>query len=271
MKIIRFQDNLGDTHYGAQQEDSSVKLIAGDIFGDYHITETMMTVKKLLAPIAPTAFFCIGLNYRKHAAEGGVSPPEYPILFLKGPAAVQNPGDPILLPRFLRSDTVDYEAELAVVIGKRCKNATRENALDYVLGYTCANDVSARDWQNKWGGGQWCRGKTFDTFAPLGPCLVTKEDIPDPNDLRIRAILSGQVMQDWNTSDMIFDVPSLIQFLSGSSTLLPGAVILTGTPHGVGMAQKPPRWLQHGDTVTIELERIGALTNPVCNEGDELA
>jgi 2-keto-4-pentenoate hydratase/2-oxohepta-3-ene-1,7-dioic acid hydratase in catechol pathway len=152
---------------------------------------------------------------------------------------------------------------LAVVIGKTCKNASRKNALDFVLGYTCADDVSARDWQIKKGGGQWCRGKTFDTFSPLGPCLVTTDEIPNPNTLRIKTTLNGQVMQDSNTNDMIFDVPALIEFLSGSTTLLPGTVILTGTPQGVGMAMKPPCWLKPGDSVSIEIEKIGTLTNPV--------
>ena len=150
--------------------------------------------------------------------------------------------------------------------GRACENASRGNALDYVLGYTCCNDVSARDWQIKRGGGQWSRGKTFDTFSPLGPGVVTCDDIPNPNQLKIRTVLNGTVMQDWNTSDMIFDVPTLIEFLSGSTTLLPGTVILTGTPHGVGMSQKPPRWLKPGDSVTIEIEKIGALTNPVTEE-----
>jgi len=142
----------------------------------------------------------------------------------------------------------------------------RVDALNYVLGYTCCNDVSARDWQLKRGGGQWSRGKTFDTFSPLGPALVTPDEIPDPNALGIRTVLNGQTMQDWNTNDMIFDVPALIEFLTGSTTLLPGTVILTGTPHGVGMAQKPLRWLRAGDTVTIEIEKIGALQNPVASE-----
>jgi 2-keto-4-pentenoate hydratase/2-oxohepta-3-ene-1,7-dioic acid hydratase in catechol pathway len=266
MKIIRYQDSRGGIHYGAQQADGSAKRIEGDIFGTYRATDETADVKKLLAPIAPPVFFCIGLNYRKHAEEGGSPIPQYPVLFMKGPAAVQNPGDPILLPRALRSDKVDYEAELAVVIGKACKNATKENALSYVLGYTCANDVSARDWQQEWGGSQWCKGKTFDTFAPLGPCLVTTDEIPDPNTLSIKSIVSGEVMQDWNTDDMIFNVPTLIAFLSGSTTLVPGTVILTGTPHGVGVARKPPRFLLPGDTVTIEIGKIGALTNPVVEE-----
>jgi 2-keto-4-pentenoate hydratase/2-oxohepta-3-ene-1,7-dioic acid hydratase in catechol pathway len=179
---------------------------------------------------------------------------------------VQNPNAPIVIPKALPSEQVDYECELAVVIGKACKNVSRDDALQYVLGYTCANDVSARDWQLQRGGGQWCRGKFFDTFAPLGPCLVTTDEIPNANELRIKTVLNDEVVQDWNTNDMIFDVPTLIEFLSGSTTLLPGTVILTGTPHGVGMARKPPRWLRSGDVVTIDIERIGALTNPVVDE-----
>jgi 2-keto-4-pentenoate hydratase/2-oxohepta-3-ene-1,7-dioic acid hydratase in catechol pathway len=230
------------------------------------VTNERADVKKLLAPVAPTAFFCIGLNYRQHAAETKAKIPEFPVLFMKSIAALQNPGEAIRLPRHLKSEQVDYEGELAVVIGQRCKNVSRERALDHVLGCTCANDVSARDWQRQWGGSQWCRGKTFDTFAPLGPCLVTRDEIPNPNTLRIRTLLNGAVMQDSNTSDMIFDVPRLIEFLSGSTTLLPGTVILTGTPGGVGMARTPPVWLKPGDSVTVEVERIGQLTNPVEEE-----
>ena len=192
--------------------------------------------------------------------------PEFPIVFMKSPASVIQNGESIVLPRRLRSDQVDYEGELAVIIGERCKNVAKKDALRCVLGYTCANDVSARDWQKQWGGSQWCRGKTFDTFCPLGPRVVPREEIPDPNNLRIRTVVSGEVLQDCNTNDMIFDVPTLIEFLSGSTTLLPGTVILTGTPHGVGMARTPPRWLKAGDTVTIEVEKIGALTNPVVEE-----
>ena len=181
---------------------------------------------------------------------------------------MQDPGSPIVIPgsRQLASAEVDYECELAVVIGRACKNVSRERALDYVLGYTCANDVSARDWQIRNGGGQWCRGKTFDTFAPLGPCLVTRDEIANPNALKIATILNGERVQDWTTADMIFDVPRLIEFLSASTTLVPGTVILTGTPHGVGMAAKPPHWLKPGDVVTIEIEGIGQLTNPVVAE-----
>ena len=151
-------------------------------------------------------------------------------------------------------------------MGRAAKNVSRAAALDYVLGYTCANDVSARDWQLKRGGGQWSRGKSFDTFTPLGPALATPDEIPNPNALRLRTILNGATMQDSNTSDMIFDVPTLLEFLSGSTTLPPGTVILTGTPQGVGMAQKPPRWLQPSDRVTIEIEKIGSLENVVALE-----
>ena len=266
MKIIRCQDRKGNIIYAAQQPDGSALKLAGANYYSLKVTSESVDVAKLLAPIEPISIICIGLNYRKHAEETGAKFPQYPVVFFKGINTLQHPGEPILLPTHLKSDEVDYECELAVVIGRTCKNISRDRALDFVLGYTCANDVSARDWQIKRGGSQWCRGKTFDTFSPLGPCLVTRDEIPNPNELKIRTILNGQVMQDWNTNDMIFDVPALIEFLSGSTTLLPGTVILTGTPHGVGMAQKPPRWLQPGDQVSIEIEKIGVLTNPVANE-----
>ena len=266
MRIIRYLDQFDEPRYGCRHADGSATELEGDLFGAFRDSGRPATVAKLLAPIVPTNLLCIGLNYRRHAEEGRQPIPEYPVLFMKSVAAVQNPGDPILLPRKLRSDAVDYECELAVVIGRRAKNVARADALQYVLGYTCANDVSARDWQMKWGGGQWCRGKGFDTFCPLGPHLVTADEIPNPNALRIQTILNGQTMQDWTTDDMIFDVPALIAFLSGSTTLLPGTVILTGTPHGVGAARKPPVYLQPGDTVTVAIDSIGELTNPVAEE-----
>ena len=266
MQIIRYQGSQGETGYAAQQANGSALKLAGDIFNSPQVTDEEVTVVKLLAPVQPSSIICIGLNYRRHADESGAKIPEFPVVFFKGINTLLNPGEPILLPTHLKSDEVDYECELAVVIGRACKNVSRQNAPDHVLGYTCCNDVSARDWQIKRGGGQWCRGKSFDTFSPLGPVLVTADEIPNPNALKIRTILNGAVMQDWNTNDMIFDVPALIEFLSGSTTLLPGTVILTGTPHGVGMAQKPPRWLRAGDSVTIEIEKIGALQNPVASE-----
>ncbi len=261
MKIIRYLDSKGQTGFAAGN-----RKISGDIFGVFSVTHEPADIQKVLTPVAPVALMCIGLNYRQHAAETNAKIPEFPVLFFKAVTAVQNPGDPIRIPTHLRSTEVDHECELAVVIGKTCRNVSRRNALDYVLGYTCANDVSARDWQKKWGGGQWCRAKSFDTFAPLGPCLVTRDEIPDSNTLTIRTLVNGEVRQSSNTGDMIFDVPTLIEFLSGSTTLLPGTVILTGTPSGVGMAQTPPVWLQPGDSVTVEIEKIGALTNSVERE-----
>jgi 2-keto-4-pentenoate hydratase/2-oxohepta-3-ene-1,7-dioic acid hydratase in catechol pathway len=263
MKIIRYQDSSGEIHYGCQHDNGSATQLSGNIFGEYEDTGAAADVAKLLAPIVPPDILCIGLNYAQHAAEGNLPLPEFPILFMKNIGALQNPGDPIRIPKTLRCETVDYECELAVVIGKECINASQDNALDYVLGYTCANDVSERHWQMKGGGGQWCRGKTFATFCPLGPCLVTTDEIVDPNALAIKTTLNGEVMQDWNTNDMIFDVPRLIEYLSASTRLLPGTVILTGTPHGIGAARKPPVFLKPGDSVTISVQGIGDLTNPV--------
>lgn len=267
MKIIRYSNPQGTIHYGSEQPDGSSFRIDGNIYGDFEVSAERAVITKLLAPIAPAQILCIGLNYGRHADETGAKRPERPILFVKGINALQHPGDPIEIPTHLPSNEVDYECELAVVIGRACKNVARAQALDYVLGYTCANDVSARDHQIKLGGGQWCRGKFFDTFAPLGPRLVTRDEIPNPNALKIATILNGERVQDWTTSDMIFDIPTLIEYLSGSTTLVPGTVILTGTPHGVGMAAKPtPRWLRPGDSVSIEIEKIGTLTNPVTLE-----
>ncbi|RLS51084.1 MAG: FAA hydrolase family protein [Planctomycetota bacterium] len=266
MKIIRFRDSSGHIHHGVQHATGRTTRATGGPFGPWTDTDETVQVATLLAPIDPVDILCIGLNYRKHADEGGKPHPEQPVLFMKNKGTVQHPGGPIVVPRKLASTMVDYECELAIVIGRECKNASKANALSFVAGYTCANDVSARDWQLKWGGSQWCRGKTFDTFCPLGPCLVTPDEIPNPNTLRIQTILNGQTMQDWNTNDMIFDVPTLIEFLSGSSRLLPGTVILTGTPHGVGAARTPPVFLKAGDSVTIDIEGIGSLTNPVIDE-----
>ena len=263
MKIIRYEGTDGQIGLASLGEGGVATRLEGDLFGELRETGEIAPVKRLLAPLQPSAILCVGLNYRHHAVETNAPIPAHPILFMKTPGSVQHPGEPIMLPGKLHSDEVDYECELAIVIGKTCKNATRENALGFVLGYTAANDVSARDWQIKRGGSQWCRGKTFDTFCPLGPALVTTDEITNPNSLAIKTELNGEVMQDWNTNDMIFDVPTLIEFLSADTTLLPGTVILTGTPQGVGMARDPKVWMKAGDTVTIEIESIGRLTNPV--------
>lgn len=266
MRILRCLTEHDLTVYATEGEMGSYHLLSGNPYDGFKATQSHVPVKQILAPVAPAMIWCIGLNYRRHAEETGARIPEQPVVFAKGPNTVQRPGGPIVIPTHLASDQVDYECELAVVIGRACKNVSPAEALDYVLGYTCANDVSARDWQIKRGGSQWSRGKTFDTFAPLGPALITPDDIPDPNALRISTRLNGELVQDSNTSDMIFDVREIIAFLSGSTTLLPGTVILTGTPEGVGMARTPPRWLAPGDEVTIEIEKIGALTNPVVLE-----
>lgn len=266
MKILRYRDSAGAVAYAARQADGTALRLAGDPFDSPSVTTEPADVATLLAPVQPAAILCVGLNYRQHATETGARLPAHPILFMKQPAAVQHPGAPIELPRHLASDAVDFEGELAVVIGRAAKNVSRERALDYVFGYTCANDVSARDWQKERGGSQWCRGKTFDTFCPLGPWIVTPDEIPDPARLTLRTTVSGELMQESPVADLIFDVPTLIEFLSGSTTLVPGTVILTGTPAGVGMARTPPRWLQPGDTVSVEIDGIGTLTNPVAAE-----
>ena len=218
MKIIRHLTSAGPA-YAALQPDGCAREISGAMFGPFVATDRSVKPGRILAPIVPVNILAIGLNYRKHAEEGGKGVPDRPMLFMKGTNTVQNPGDPIELPTRLASHEVDYECELAVVIGRTCKNVTRAKALDYVFGYTAANDVSARDWQLRLNGGQFCQGKSFDTFCPLGPVLVTRDEIANPNALRIRTVLNGEAMQDSSTSDMVFDVPALIEFLSGSKTL----------------------------------------------------
>ena len=273
MRIQRYRDPEGGLQYAQLHDDGSQERLVGDPFGPEGVAGLRPTgeaaqVAQLLAPVAPRVILGIGVNYRRHAAEFGVAVPARPVLFLKPPSALQHPGAPIELPVVSPSETVDYEGELAVVIGRRCKNVAVEEALAAVLGYCCANDVSARDWQKRpeLGGGQWCRGKSFDTFCPLGPCLATPALIPNPNALRLTTTVSGELRQDASTEDMIFSVAQLIAFLSGSTTLEPGTVILTGTPSGVGMGSDPPRWLRPGDAVQVTIEGIGTLTNPVVAE-----
>jgi 2-keto-4-pentenoate hydratase/2-oxohepta-3-ene-1,7-dioic acid hydratase in catechol pathway len=270
MKIVRFINEAGKICLGSIEKvrPGEARILQGDLFDKLEITEKTARIGRLLSPIEPANILAVGLNYGRHAEETNISRPDIPVLFIKATTTVIGPDEKIVLPS-AGPEQVDYEAELAVVIGRRAKNVSREDALGYVLGYTCANDVSARDWQIEKQKRQWARGKSFDTFCPLGPCLITGDTIPNPNLLRIRAILNGQVMQDSNTSDMIFDVQGLISDLSHSLTLLPGTVILTGTPEGVGFTRKPPVFLRNGDTITIEIEGIGSLTNPVGNESTE--
>jgi 2-keto-4-pentenoate hydratase/2-oxohepta-3-ene-1,7-dioic acid hydratase in catechol pathway len=217
------------------------------------------------APVPrPGKIVCIGLNYRDHAAESNMPIPEKPVVFSKFSTSVIGPGEPVVLPS--TSQQVDYEAELAVVIGRRGKNISADRAYDYVLGYTAFNDVSARDFQ--FGDGQWQRGKSCDTFAPMGQTIVTTDAISDPHKLSIKLVLNGQTMQDSNTDQLIFGVPALIEFLSQTITLEPGDVIATGTPAGVGFARKPPVFLKAGDQMEVLIEGMGGLGNPVFSETD---
>jgi 2-keto-4-pentenoate hydratase/2-oxohepta-3-ene-1,7-dioic acid hydratase in catechol pathway len=264
MRIARFFGG-GKERLGAVSDGDSAFAIEGDLFHP-RVTKEKLKIEKLLAPLVPTDILGIGLNYRQHAAESKNEVPARPLLFIKASNTLNNPFDPIPIPRL--SSQIDYEGELAVVIGKTAKHVSRERALDYVLGYTAANDVTSRDWQRdkSLGGGQFARGKSFDGFCPLGPYLVTADEIPNPNALHLKTILNGQVMQDHTTADMIFDVPALIESLSSTMTLRPGTIILTGTPQGVGMARTPPVWLKAGDEIVVEIEKIGRLENSVRNE-----
>ncbi|MGD9690016.1 MAG: fumarylacetoacetate hydrolase family protein [Phycisphaerales bacterium] len=225
--------------------------------------ETGASVSTARGPLLIRQVFGIGQNYAKHAAEMGGALPERPVVFTKNPMAVIPSGEAIVIPRICQDrEQVDYEGELAVIIGRAARDVPKASALEFVLGYAAANDVSARWWQKQGSGGQFCRGKGFDTFCPLSE-VVERERVPDPGVLRLVTRLNGQVMQDSSTSDMIFDVPTLVSELSRGTTLLPGTVILTGTPSGVGTARTPPVYLKAGDVVEVEIERVGVVKSPV--------
>ncbi len=260
---MRFIGTDGQTHLGLERQPGQAERLTGDLFTQPTPTGQIMGIERLLTPVVPPNIFCIGLNYREHAAESNSPLPEFPVVFMKPTTALCDPGMAIRIPQCADPrGEVDYEVELAVVIGKTCRDVSEADALTHVLGYTVANDVSARRWQRN-NGTQWVRGKSFDTFCPLGPVLVTPDEIPDPQTLAVRTILNGQVMQEHTTGDMIFTVAQIIAFLSRDTTLLPGTVILTGTPQGVGFARKPPVWLKPGDQLTVAVAGIGSLTNPV--------
>jgi 2-keto-4-pentenoate hydratase/2-oxohepta-3-ene-1,7-dioic acid hydratase in catechol pathway len=263
VRIVRFDDPEGSAHFGTPHGQNRCRLLTGDLFGEPAVSGQARPVARYRAPVRPVNILCIGLNYRDHAAETDMPPPDAPVVFMKPTSSLAHPGDPILLPACCRrGPEVDFEGELAVVIGRKARDVTAAEALDHVLGYTVANDVSARRWQRH-NGGQWVRGKSFDTFCPLGPALVTADEIPDPQQLSIRTWVNGELMQSGHTSDMIFPVDRLIAFLSQDTTLLPGTVILTGTPPGVGFVRQPPVFLQPGDEVVVEIEGIGRLVSPV--------
>ena len=216
---------------------------------------------RLLAPVVPPNILAIGLNYAEHSKETNMPTSDRPQIFLKATTSLTGPDGDIMLPR-MAPDEVDYEAELAVVIGKTAKNIGPEDALSYVFGYTCANDVSARDCQTRIDR-QWARGKSFDTFCPSGPWVVR---IPDASNLRIQSRLNGKVMQDSTTAELIFGVRELVSYCSRNMTLLPGTLLLTGTPSGVGFKRVPPVFLKAGDTIEIEIDQIGTLRNSVTAE-----
>ena len=260
MRLIRFRDRSGRAAFGCETPGNRARPSIDDDFPPVHFAEQAVDVGSLLPPVDPPNIFAIGRNYREHAAEmKAAAADSEPLIFIKATTSIIPPGQPIILPAAAPNE-VDYEAELAVVIGRQGKNIPVDRALDYVLGYTCANDVSARDCQrtNK----QWARAKSFDTFCPLGPCIVTADEM-HPDNLAIRSTLNGQVMQESRTSEMIFPPAALVSYISHQFTLLPGTLILTGTPAGVGAARTPPVFLRPGDEITIEIEGIGRLANPV--------
>ncbi len=222
---------------------------------------TSEQVLTLLCPLTvPKKILCIGLNYRDHAIETGSPIPTEPVVFCKMPNAMIGPDEPILLPKV--SNEVDYEAELVVVIGKRLRHASEQQASDGIFGYSVGHDVSARDWQKNKPGKQWFLGKSFDSFAPLGPAIVTADSVPDPSNLRISCKINGELLQNSSTKELIFKPIELVSYISQVMTLEPGDVIFTGTPSGVGVARKPNRFLKDGDVAEIEIESLGVLRNP---------
>ncbi|MDR2648929.1 MAG: fumarylacetoacetate hydrolase family protein [Clostridiales bacterium] len=255
MKIGRFEYD-GRVFHG-RIDGCKVTEITGDIFGDYQLSSKTHSIDRLrvLAPVAPPNIICIGLNYRSHAAESQMKLPERPVVFIKLTTAVTSHNAGIILPR--ESDEVDYEAELCAVIGKTAKDLEERDALKYVFGYTCGNDVSARDCQLKFDQ-QWARGKSFDGFCPMGPWVETEMD---PADTRVEGLLNGVVMQSSSTANMIFSVAELVSYCSKNFTLLPGTIIMTGTPEGVGYARKPPVYLKKGDVFEVRISGVGSLAN----------
>lgn len=242
--------------------NSIAEIIAAIEPGTTEVAHPLEQVTLLPPVLQPGKVIALGRNYAAHAKEGGSEPPEYPMLFHKTAGALLGHGGKIVIPPI--TTKVDYEGELAVIIGKRCKQVSPDKALDYVAGYTIANDVSARDLQRRTT--QFTAGKMLDTFGPLGPALVTRDEVPDPGNLSLKTRLNGQLMQDGHTSDMIFSVPFTISYISQIATLHVGDVILTGTPEGVGFARTPPVFLKEGDVVEVEIEKLGKLINPVINQ-----
>jgi 2-keto-4-pentenoate hydratase/2-oxohepta-3-ene-1,7-dioic acid hydratase in catechol pathway len=252
--VLELAEYLMDEGFRGAIEDAVLRASQGLRLSDVQLRAPVDGRPKII---------CVGLNYRDHAEEQGVKPPEEPVIFMKPYTAITGPGQTIIYPEI--TEKLDYEAELAVLIGRRCRKVRQSDALSYVLGYTCFNDVSARDIQFR--DGQWVRGKSFDTFAPIGPWIVTADEVRDPHNLRIMARINGEVRQNSNTRNLIFGVDKLVSFISMVMTLEPGDIIATGTPSGVGIFYKPePKLLKVGDIVEIEIEKIGVLANTVSRE-----
>lgn len=269
MKFLRFQDDHGRIDWGTPVDEHHALPLTGDLFGRFTIAQEPRPIVRCLAPVMPPNIIAIGRNYQAHAAEMKAAElPKEPLIFLKATTSVIGPDDAIVLPASA-PDEVDYEAELAVIIGRTAKNVGEDHALDHVFGFTCANDVSARDCQKR-RDKQWARGKSFDTFCPLGPIIVTPDGL-DCESTGVRSFLNGAEMQNGNSADLIFSIRSLVSYLSHQFTLLPGTVILTGTPAGVGAARTPPVFLRAGDTIRVEIDGIGSLENHVVGLGDEQA
>ncbi|CAK43374.1 fumarylacetoacetate hydrolase domain-containing protein 2 homolog [Aspergillus awamori] len=275
-RLVRFLAKDGQTYYGDALLSAGVsdiaqatkaRVIQGDIFGQHHVTDQIADIKMLLAPLARKdigTVRCLGLNYEQHAKESNLPLPKFPVLFYKPVTSVTGPTDDVPVSRMAQlGEGLDYECELVAIIGKEAKNVPESQALDYVLGYAVGNDVSHREWQLKHGGGQWGLGKGFDGWAPFGPGIVSSKLIRDPNNLQISTKLNGQTVQSSSTKDMIFNVAKTVSFLSQGTTLLPGDVIFTGTPQGVGMGRKPALWLKDGDLVEVSLEGVGSCLNRV--------
>ncbi|MGI9048828.1 MAG: fumarylacetoacetate hydrolase family protein [Rubrobacteraceae bacterium] len=272
MKLVTYSTDGGDARVGAI-EGEEIRPLGHESMLDFierggnaEPGEDVVPLSEahIHAPIeSPGKVIAIGLNYEDHAAETGADIPEKPIVFAKYPNTIIGPGDPIRIPPI--TEKVDYEAELAVVIGKAARNVSEDEAMDHVFGYTNANDVSSRDLQFS-EGGQWTRSKSLDTFCPIGPYIATRDEVPDPQNLSVKAVLNGETVQDGTTSKMIFPVSELVSFLSKGMTLEPGDIIITGTPPGVGMARDPQLFMKDGDEVSIEIEGLGTLTNPVATD-----
>ena len=267
---VRFKGPDGKIRYGQPEQGAcpktEVRVIEGDIFGDCKLSDRMDVALQILPPIDPVAVYAIGLNYKKHAAEAKLPIPAFPAVFMKATSSITGPFDDIVVPKCAsQKPEVDYEGELVIVIGKDCKDVSKEDALDYVHGYCIGNDVSARRWQgNKKSSGQWTRAKSFDTFSPIGPQIVLQSQLNSVVDkLQLSTRLNDKIMQNSNTSDMIWNVADIVSFLSEGTTLKKGTIIFTGTPEGVGFVRKPYVYLKEGDIVRVAIEGLGFIENKV--------